>query len=437
VTVDEDAAAQPQNDACINSSETTEACTTKVVTVDTPLKLQKSASPIVQNPGNTVTFTMDYINTGLSGLTNAQITDPVPAGFTFSSSSAGTNCPAGVWAGPAPGTVTWTLTTPLPAGTSGTCSFVATVTNPYTGDSPATNTATISADDTPDVSDSADVAVILGACTSPDTYHMRAATTDVGFDGTQKIANLTAPTSATDTIISSPQGTTVPVEFARFYQDPPLDSGGVLADPVTVRYWAKKTQGNPSVGITLYDYDPDTGTATSLGSGSASAGGTLKQYIVTFTPSGTVYEGHRLLWVFTVIGNGATIDFHYDSTTHDANSDICLSPTTVVLNKTVDNITASQGGTLVYTIDFGNSSPTNTSGAQIVDTLPDGVTLSSASLNGTGLVLGTDYTCTGQVCTFPVETSDVGPTSPPQRTADCREYRHADDYGHHRKPDRI
>jgi uncharacterized repeat protein (TIGR01451 family) len=433
VTVDADASTQPQNYACINATGTNEACTSRVVTVDTPLKLQKTVDQIIINPGDTVTFTIEYKNTG-SDLNNAEITDPVPTGFDFVSSSAGTNCPAGAATevigdgiGDDDGTcesgeaciVTWDLADPLNQ-TPGTCNFVAQASNPYTGENPAINIASITADDTPEVSASAQVGIIQSTCEVPVRWHMHSTTIDVGWDGIQKEANETAPTSATDTIINSPQGTGTPVEFARFYQDPPLDASGTLLDPVTVTYWAIKTQGNPTVWAYLYDYDPTApGPGTLLGSGSASAGGTLKQYTITFSPSGSVVEGHRLLWIFSVQGNGATIDFHYDSTTHDANSDICILPTSAVINKDVDNITAVEGGSLTYTINFGNTSSTDLTGAQITDTLPDGIaSLDSAFLNGSGPLTddgdgcpinpGDDYCCDGLVCTFHVNTSDTG-----------------------------
>lgn len=404
-TVNTSATAQPQNSACIDSVETDPACAGAIVNISTPLKLQKSVNPILVSPGNTVTFTMNYANTGTSTLTNAQMTDTIPTGFAWVSSAAEPTCPAGTHSGGNPDVVTWTLGS-LSSGATGTCTFVARASNPYTGSNPAINMATITADNTIPVSDSTQVGVTQSACSSPVTYHMHAQTMNVGFDGTQKIANATAPTSLTDTIIESPQGTGSPVEFARFYQDPPLSSGGTLNSPVTVIYWAEKVQGAPTVYAYLYDYNPNTGTSTLLGSGAGAPVGTLKQDTITVTlsSSNTVYEGHRLLWVFSVQGNGSIIRFYYDNTTHDAYSPICLSPAYLVMNKSVDTITANQGGTLQYTIKFGNTSPSNVSGAQIIDTLPAGVTYNSATLNG---VAATPASIVGQVYTFNVNTSDT------------------------------
>ena len=74
-------------------------------------------------------------------------------------------------------------------------------------------------------------------------------------------------------------------------------------------------------------------------------------------------------------------------------------------------MTAIPGNTLTYSMTFGNNGGSNLTGAQIVDTLPPGTTLittgtNSPSLNGTLLTSGTDFTCSGQVCTFNVRSSD-------------------------------
>lgn len=415
-TVNISASVQPQNSACIDSVETSPACSSAVVNIDTPLKIQKSVNSLLISPGNQATFTISYTNSGPGTLTNTTLTDPLPVGFTYvSSPSNPPTCPVAGTYNAGTRTVTWNIGS-LASGASGSCALTVQASNPYTGSYPATNTTTITADNTIPVSDSSQVTVTQSACTSPVTYHTHSQTANVGFDGTKMIANTTAPASATDQFISSPQGATSPVPFAWFYQDPATSYGGTISS-ASVTYWAQKTQGNPTVYIDLYDYDPSTGTRTSLGNYyNGGAGGNITQYTYSLTLTGSsLSPGHRLLWVFSVQGNGSTIDFHYDSTTYDSTSAVCLSEFHVALNKTVDKITANQGNTLAYTITFANSSTANVTGVTIVDTLPAGVTFNSATMNGTNMTAMSPltncpptlnkYCASGQVYTFEAHSS--------------------------------
>ncbi|MFA5976377.1 MAG: putative Ig domain-containing protein [Elusimicrobiota bacterium] len=86
----------------------------------TTIVLQKSATPSTARPGDTITFFIQYQNTGSGNATNSTITDVVPTGTTLIS---GTITGGGTISG---GTITWNLGT-VAGGSSGTVSFQARV----------------------------------------------------------------------------------------------------------------------------------------------------------------------------------------------------------------------------------------------------------------------------------------------------------------------
>jgi uncharacterized repeat protein (TIGR01451 family) len=113
---------------------------TKIVTTtaSSDVSVTKNAGTAVA--GGTVTYTIGYGNAGPSTATSLSLTDPLPAGTTFSSiTAAGWSCTTPSVG--ANGTVNCTMTSLAPAG-SGTITLVLNVTAATTGT--LTNTATIS-----------------------------------------------------------------------------------------------------------------------------------------------------------------------------------------------------------------------------------------------------------------------------------------------------
>jgi uncharacterized repeat protein (TIGR01451 family) len=115
--------------------------------------LTKNANTLaVKATGDTITYTMTYKNTSTTGMTNVKVYDPLPAGMTFTSATAGgvnsTNvaCPVTV----ATNCVIWTIGS-VNANTSGTVSVTANVTTSITGTT-AVNVATMTDDQTPSTS---------------------------------------------------------------------------------------------------------------------------------------------------------------------------------------------------------------------------------------------------------------------------------------------
>jgi uncharacterized repeat protein (TIGR01451 family) len=105
------------------------------------LTLAKSSVPAAGGtvkPGDTVTYTLSYANTG-TGVANTVVTsDPLPAGLTFTSAANGGTYDA------ATNTVSWPLNN-VAAGANGTLSFVATVASTVTQGQSITNVGSIAA----------------------------------------------------------------------------------------------------------------------------------------------------------------------------------------------------------------------------------------------------------------------------------------------------
>lgn len=217
----------------------------------------------------------------------------------------------------------------------------------------------------------------------------------------------------------------VEVELIRFYTDPPAEYPYIFNDlyPVTI-YLTITRRGSPQAIFTVYkySYDPDTGSKTLIGSGSVTTTGTAtkKLYTVTFTPNGTIVpEGDRILTIITGymgnVGKELVVDIFYELDDPDARKpsyawgEICLHST--MIDKEVDLDSVLAGEDLTYTVDFASQGDTTLTNATITDTFPDYIYLNPSyppALNGNSLTYGTDYTCSGQICTFDVYTQPTG-----------------------------
>lgn len=116
--------------------------------------MSKSVNKSSVTPADTLTYTINYMNAGSSALPNVVITDPLPAGTTYVSSSlAPTSAPA-VGSN---GTVTWNLGT-LAANATGTITLTVNVPTGTTQTS-AVNTATLSSPNTANITATATTAI--------------------------------------------------------------------------------------------------------------------------------------------------------------------------------------------------------------------------------------------------------------------------------------
>jgi uncharacterized repeat protein (TIGR01451 family) len=443
-TIEKTASTRTVNTATIDAAETAPASATATIFVNTPMKIQKSSNVSIVYPGGApdqVVYTIDYRNAGTSALTGVTITDATPPGFFYVSHS--TTAPfTGVAAeiigdgyGDDDGTcetaepcrITWSAAT-LAAGAAGSVTLTLRVDNPYAMSPYADNVATMASNEAPSVSDDALVGVYNSSGICEATFFHNE-TTDVGFDGTHFTSDTISPL-ATDTgsgvLITAPS-TPGWIEAVRFYGTP-SSADEPLSDTIESRMYIDRSAGSAIwLRGTVYDYDPITGSRTQLGQATAKFQGSQRGlHTFTITRSGTLLAGHRLLWVYEAQTDHAAkteqLLFQFDGTVANtvsgttpatfANSHalLCINRPSLIVRKTVDRSTAVAGDTLRYTVTVTNLGTASATGSVVVDNLPAAVTLVTAgatrpALNGTLLTLGVDFTCAGQVCTFPVNSA--------------------------------
>ncbi|OGS97888.1 MAG: hypothetical protein A3H99_12650 [Gallionellales bacterium RIFCSPLOWO2_02_FULL_59_110] len=384
------------------------ATSTIAVNVPAPaFSLTKTASAAQIAENTNLTWTIAYNNYGTGSASNVVISDPLPSGFNYVSSTPNADSAPSVGAN---GTVTWNLGT-LASGASGSVQVVAKTAASFTGtDNPATNTATVSWTGGTPVTSSSDVGVTQTGSTCS-SYYFRDTTGNVGFDGTKQLATKSPVPTALDT--GSKTTVTAPgkdggvyVEAVRFYQDPSSGADVTFSGTLTNNIYIDRSPG-PALNFRaiVYDYDSVTGTTTQLGladpttNAAMSFGGSTKG-LLTFSVSlsGTLQKDHRLLWVYEVQSNHNTttfpVEFQYNGTVTNGISsgttaaisyaNYCVTPpANLVLQKTASdstvNVTGS-GRTLTYTLNYTNTSgSTAATSAVLSDALPAGTTFVSAS----------------------------------------------------------
>jgi uncharacterized repeat protein (TIGR01451 family) len=299
----------------------------------TNIAVTMTASNLSPGVGTNVTFTITALNGGPGVATGVQITDLLPPGLTFVSAtpSAGTYSPAtGVWnIGP--------LVSAGTKGTGATLALVATVTRPEALVNQATKTAQGEGD--PNASDNAAVLVLNGPPAA-----------DVQVQQTVNNANPPVGTNVTFTISARNAG--------------PAGATGVVI-----------TDALPS-GLTFVSATPSQGTYSSgtgiwtVGSVANGATATL-QIVATVTSAGTISnissKTAQTETDFSAVNNAASVTLH--STT----------PADVALGKTASQEPVASGTQFRYTIVVANYGPAQATGVIVLDGLPAGVSLVSAT----------------------------------------------------------
>lgn len=409
-----DATIPMENTANLTSNESAPVSATTSVMVDTPrpiLTVQKSAATATIDENSNVTYTIDYANTGDVVASGVTMADVIPAGLTFVSATGG-----GSESG---GTVTWNLPD-LAANATGSVTLTLHVPASYSGDNPFTNTVSLSASGVAPVTDSFEMGVnqITNVCS---TFYFSPVTTNVGADGTQQIATTTVPAGTGTNASFTTLAGQVYSEAQRFYTEPAAANAIAFSGDLTTTFYLDRVNGGGiTIRTTVYDYDSVSGTKVPLGTDEQIYNGSAKgELTFTVTLAGSLQKNHRLLWIYEVKSNTPGSDTIYlqyggtvtnpvsaGTTVANAKADFCVSPpANLVIDKQVDNLTASPGDTLVYTILFSNTGQTNATGAQITDTLPTGVTYVSATLNGGAAA---PASVSGQDYTFNVNSNDTG-----------------------------
>ena len=380
------------------------------IAVDVPVAaftLEKTSDVDFVAIGSNVVFTIVYTNYGGATAIDVNLTDILPQGFVYVSSSPSATPNAD-------GTYSWALGDVLAGGT-GSVTIEATavvdldydvVPAPFAGSNPATNTATLTWAN-PNGGGSVDAEDIVGLdapmCTR---YYFTNVTNNVGFDGVQNtaiefISGLTAY-SETTTIgdKNSPE-----VILNEFYMDSvsqeiDLNDGDYTMD--ILLDFSTPTSNKINVYVSVYDYNVTTGASTLIEKSTVSspgASGKPTQYQVS--NAFNIPPGNRLLWIVSADSTKNTGSDDLTITYNHINGSLLCkaAPATMAVSKTVNTASiATVGATtpIVYTIDYANTSATAVTNANIVDTLPTSVTFASATLNGVGIV----PSISGQTLTF-------------------------------------
>ena len=292
----------------------------------------------VDNPtpdfGSNVTYTITATNNGPASATGLAITDQLPSGLIYLSStvSAGTsyNSVSGVWSiGALPNTSTVTLTITAKVNTT----------------APVTNTATKTAENEADPTtgdDTASVPITPVAADIAITKTVSNTTPNLGSNATFTItATNNGPSTATGVLVSDP-----------------LPSGLTFVS------------ANPG-GLTTYD--PSTGTWTI---GTLTNGGSQTLSLVaTVTTTGAVVNTATKTaedQQDPVPGNNA------------ASATVTGQAADIAVTKTVDNAAPNLNSPVTFTITAHNNGPSDATGVEVTDTLPAGLTyVSSATAAGT------------------------------------------------------
>jgi uncharacterized repeat protein (TIGR01451 family) len=385
-------ATAPDASSVIKTATSTVAVTGYTAVTPAGFTITKSANAIQIAPAGTVTYTIAYANYGGTAASNVVITDSLPAGMSYLSST-GSGVPSG-------NTVTWTIAT-VAAGASGSVTVTATAATPFTAGNPTSNSASINWTGGALVT-SASVAVgITGLACS--TYYFRSTMANVGFDGTQKLATSSPAPVSGDTgssvTVTAPTGSTF-LEALRFYQDPATAADVPFDGNITTNIYIDRANGQGlNIRSTVYDYNSITGAKTQLAQNTQLFNGSTKGLLsFTVTPSGTLAKDHRLLWVYEVRSNHASqtvqVQIQYagtvtntisgGSTFANSNATYCITPPASLSTRvTVDqaSIAAAATPTLKYTINYSNTGSVSATNASLVNTLPSGFTGCEFSLN--------------------------------------------------------
>jgi uncharacterized repeat protein (TIGR01451 family) len=397
------------NTATIDSNETSPLNATATVYIDAPsLGIVKDGDVTAVFPGtinNTVTFTINYENTSSVQVINANITDPIPTGFVYNAASPAPTTDPGVGNN---GTVYWDLGN-LASGATGSVSLTVEVDDSFSGSNP--NTATLSSDNTPDVSDSFTVGVALtncnapvsGADTSDSTWTLGAVTTQESSVG--------SPYTCTEGVDCDELVPNIATSYDEtMFQDmnfsTSLVPSGYVVNGVTMRYvYVEKN-------ITAARMDAWTQVSnTSIISNSIAINNQNKsrEHILDLYAAGvdTPSEANDLKLRVLARRDTGRGQYNIDSDY----GELCVSAIDLVIDKQVDKISASPAETLTYTMKFSNPGTAGTGGAYIEDTIPTWSLYNSATLNGAGTTFVQNTTVAGgQKLKFDINSSDVSTT---------------------------
>jgi LPXTG-site transpeptidase (sortase) family protein len=297
------------------------------------IAITKSVDNATPNLGSNVIFTVSATNNGPSPATGVQVTDLLPAGLTYVSSTASGattyNSGTGVWA-----------IGMLGSGANATLAISATVTTTAA----ATNTATKSAENQTDL--------VPGNDTATATVTGQAADIAVTKGVDNSLPNLN--TSVTFTITVTNRG-------------PSGATGVVVNDPLPAGLLF--VSATPS-GTTTYDSATGAWTVGALANG-ANQVLVIVATVTTTSPVTNVATKTAELQPDAVAGNDA------------ASVTVTGQAADIAIAKSVSNATPDLGAQVTFLITASNNGPSTATGVQVTEFLPAGLTFVSATASGT------------------------------------------------------
>jgi uncharacterized repeat protein (TIGR01451 family) len=297
------------------------------------LSISKTASPDPVTAGGTLTYTLDYTNTGNDDATGVFITDTVPTNTTFTSATGGGTQSGGV--------VTWNIGT-LGAGASGSVQMVVQVNSPLPNGTLITNV----------------------------TY---------GID-----SNETAPVNGTS--VSTTVGSSPVLSISKTASPDPVPAGGTLT--YTLNY--TNTGNENATGVFITDAVPANTMFVSATSGGTEAGGVVTWNIGTLG-AGASGSVQMVVRVNSPLPDGTTItnatygiDSNQTASVNGTpvNTTVTSSPV-LSISKTASPNPVTAGSTLTYTLTYANTGNEGATGVLITDVVPANTTFVSATAGGT------------------------------------------------------
>lgn len=298
------------------------------------LNIAKTVDKTDVLPGDTVRYTITLTNTSGPAIPVTQVTDTLPAGFTYVT-----------------GTTTG-LTTNNPAGTTGTITWDGAWTLPANG------TLTLSFDAT---ASSVDGTYTNSASFTPTGYPVRTVTGTAPV----KVRHLTITKSVTPSSVVA--GGTVTYTMT-------LSNTGTTAVPVT-----RVTDTLPA------GFSYDAGTATGLTTADPSISG----QVLTWNGAWSIPAGGTLTLSFD--STASSVDGTYDNscsftpTGYPVRTSGFTAPVTVIHLSIAKSATPSSvlaGGTVAYTITLSTTSGSAVPVTQVTDTLPAGFIYQAGTTSG-------------------------------------------------------
>ncbi len=307
------------------------------------LALSKTVSNSTPNEGESIDYTVSLTNNGPDAATNVQVTDLLPSGVTFVSSST----TQGSYVG---GTGVWNVGTVANSATA-TLTITATV-DAGTGTSTITNTASITATDQADANGS----------NNSDSSDITVQSVDLAVTKSVSDANPNEGDSVDYTIVLANNG-------------PDAGTSVQITDVLPA-------------GVTFSSSTATSGSYSS-GTGVWSVASLAAAGSDTLVISATIDAGTGT----STITNTATLTGSDQADSNGANDSdsaaLTVQSLDLAVTKSVDNAAPSEGGTINYTVVVANSGPDAASNVEITDVLPAGVTFASSSATAGSYVSGT------------------------------------------------